>query len=88
MSKIIEGQLIGETLNNTLAAMEISADKHIVLLNDTVATLLAGLGHKNYAGKSGFSSYIGFILGTGTNCCYIEKNSQLKKLKDQHMSTI
>jgi hexokinase len=76
----IEGQLIGENLNNALAAMGIGADKHIVLLNDTVATLLAGLGYKNNHDKSRFSSYIGFILGTGTNCCYIEKNSQLKKI--------
>jgi hexokinase len=52
-------------------------EKQIVLLNDTVATLLAGksasFGHE-------YDSYIGFILGTGTNTCYIENNRNILKL--------
>jgi len=72
------GQLIGENLNHAMAALSISADKHIVLLNDTVATLLAGLGGSNRT----YSGYIGFILGTGTNCCYIESNRNIKKTAD------
>jgi hexokinase len=74
----VVGQLIGENLNRALAAMGAGGDKHIVLLNDTVATLLAGVGYKNKP----FGSYIGFILGTGTNTCYIETNSNVKKNKD------
>jgi len=74
----VEGQLIGENLNLALASMGLGGNKNIVLLNDTVATLLAGLGYQNRT----FSSYIGFILGTGTNCCYVEKNSNIKKFKD------
>jgi len=74
----VEGQLIGENLNRALAATGSGGDKHIVLLNDTVTTLLAGVGYKNKR----YGSYIGFILGTGTNCCYIEKNSNIKKGKD------
>jgi hexokinase len=50
--------------------------KHIVLLNDTVATLLAG---KSASPGKVYDSYIGFILGTGTNTCYIEKNSAIIK---------
>lgn len=71
------GERIGENLNCALAAAGLGK-KHIVLLNDTVVTLLAGLdyNHRN------FSSYIGFILGTGTNCCYSEKNSNIKKKKN------
>jgi hexokinase len=74
-AKQVEGQLIGENLNRTMAAMGMGGDKHIILLNDTVVTLLAGVGYKNKT----FGSYVGFILGTGTNCCYIEKNSNIKK---------
>lgn len=71
----VAGQLIGEHLNLAMAAIGLSANKHIVLLNDTVATLLAGVGHQNRA----FDSLIGFILGTGTNCSYIEQNRNIKK---------
>ncbi len=74
----VVGQFIGENLNHALAAIGLTGDKHIVLLNDTVATLLAGVGHQNRS----FGSYIGFILGTGTNTCYVEKNSNIKKTKN------
>jgi hexokinase len=42
------------------------------------ATLLAG---KSASPDRSFDSYIGFILGTGTNTCYIEKNSNILKSK-------
>jgi hexokinase len=74
-AKDVEGQPIGENLNRAIVSMGLGRDKHIVLLNDTVATLLAGLSPKNRT----YSTYIGFILGTGTNTCYIEKNSNIKK---------
>jgi len=77
-AKEVEGQLIGENLNRALVSMGLGGDKHIVLLNDTVTTLLAGVGYKNKT----YGSYIGFILGTGTNCCYVEENSNIKKTKD------
>ncbi len=69
------GQLIGENLNRALAASGIKKSKRIVLLNDTVATLLAG---KSASGRS-YDSYIGFILGTGTNCSYAESNAAILK---------
>jgi hexokinase len=47
-----------------------------VLLNDTVATLLAG---KSASAGLKYDSFIGFILGTGTNTCYIEKNNNILK---------
>jgi len=72
------GQMIGENLNRALAAAGSAGPKHIVLLNDTVATLLAG----HAANRQPFAGYIGFILGTGTNCCYIEKNTNITKNKD------
>jgi hexokinase len=51
-------------------------DREIVILNDTVATLLAGKAAT--AGKE-YDTYIGFILGTGTNTCYIESNRNITK---------
>jgi hexokinase len=70
----VVGELIGKSLLETLGMEE----KQIVLLNDTVATLLAGksasFGHE-------YDSYIGFILGTGTNTCYIESNRNIIKTK-------
>ncbi|MCI0498086.1 MAG: hypothetical protein L0Y36_00190 [Planctomycetales bacterium] len=74
----VVGQLIGENLNHALAGLGTGVLKQIVLLNDTVATLLAGVGYRNRS----FSSYIGFILGTGTNCCYIESNANIAKRKN------
>jgi hexokinase len=74
-AKDVVGQFIGENLNRALASMGLGGDKKIILLNDTVVTLLAGVGYQNRF----FGSYIGFILGTGTNTCYVEKNSNIKK---------
>lgn len=68
----VHGQLIGKRLLETLG----TPDKKIVLLNDTVATLLAG---KSASADRLYDSFIGFILGTGTNTCYIEQNSNIKK---------
>jgi hexokinase len=69
------GQMVGE---NLLKAMG-TPDKQIVLMNDTVSTLLAGQAAT--AGRK-FDTYIGFILGTGTNACYIEKNKNITKTAD------
>jgi hexokinase len=77
-AKQVEGHSIGENLNRAMSEMGMGGDKHVVLLNDTVATLLAGRGYKNRT----YSSYIGLILGTGTNCCYVEKNTNIKKKKN------
>jgi hexokinase len=77
-AKEVIGELIGENLNRAIVSMGLGSEKHIVLLNDTVVTLLAGIGYQNRS----FSSYIGFILGTGTNACYIEKNINIKKNKN------
>ena len=71
----VVGELIGKSLLETLGMEE----KQIVLLNDTVATLLAG---KSASFNRDYDSYIGFILGTGTNTCYIESNRNIGKLKD------
>jgi hexokinase len=71
----VHGQLIGKNLLEYLGTPE----KHIVLLNDTVATLLAG---KSASIGKAYDSFIGFILGTGTNTCYIESNRNILKNKE------
>ncbi len=68
----VVGELIGKNLLNALKMN----DKQVVLLNDTVATLLAG---KSASVGKNFDSFIGFILGTGTNTCYIEGNANITK---------
>ncbi|QHI69491.1 hexokinase family protein [Tichowtungia aerotolerans] len=65
----VVGCMIGEELNRVFEARGI-ARKKIVLLNDTVATLLAGVSEGAARGAKG---YVGFILGTGTNTATLEK---------------
>jgi len=79
----VVGQLIGKNLLETLKTPE----KHLVLLNDTVATLLAG---KSASLNKSYDTFIGYILGTGTNTCYIEHNNNIIKNKnlDQDKSQI
>lgn len=69
------GRLIGEGINAALAARG-AAPKQFIVLNDTVATMLCGIGYENreYAGT------IGFILGTGTNTCYLENMAEIPKI--------
>jgi len=74
----VVGELIGENLLGELRRRGCPDDLHIVLLNDSTATLLAGKSAT--AGRS-FDSYVGFILGTGTNSCYIESNRNISKVQ-------
>lgn len=67
----IVGQYVGVELLKRLGGGEIA------IVNDTVATLLAA---KATEGNRVYSSYIGFILGTGTNCAYVEKCANITKL--------
>ena len=70
------GEKIGEYLMKTLKRNGYFSEKRITIINDTVATLLGGLVNVN---DRKFDSYIGFILGTGTNTCYVEENRNIKK---------
>ena len=67
----IIGQYVGKELLKRLGGGEIA------IVNDTVATLLAA---KATGGDKTYSSYLGFILGTGTNTAYVEKNRNIAKL--------
>jgi len=70
------GKHIGDGLLEVLEARGVSG-KQVVVLNDTVATLLAGMAQGQTFNAS---SYIGFILGTGTNTAYVERNQNIGKL--------
>jgi hexokinase len=72
-----EGQLIGSGLKRHLAQRGFT--RRIVILNDTVATLLAG---KSAGVAKDYSAYVGFILGTGTNTAYVEQNARITKRTD------
>lgn len=66
----IVGQHVGAEL------LKRTGGKGVAVVNDTVATLLAA---KATEGDKTYSSYIGFILGTGTNSAYVEKNKNITK---------
>jgi hexokinase len=76
------GTHVGAGLVRALEARGISG-KHVVILNDTVAALLAG---ETQGQAFSASSYIGFILGTGTNTAYVEQNRNIGKLEGAHES--
>lgn len=63
----VEGVPVGAALRETLAARGWHIAR-VALLNDTVAALLAGAA----SGGRRYSSYVGFILGTGMNGAYIQ----------------
>ncbi|MDR3304228.1 MAG: hexokinase [Treponema sp.] len=74
------GKAVGQGLREALARRKVKAPERIVLLNDTVATLLSGLVEiPASVGREGADTYhapdgpvIGFILGTGFNTAYPE----------------
>lgn len=96
----VAGELIVANLLEALAERGFRPPRRTVLLNDTVATLLAGKAASTSissdaaaataaisaaagAGTSAardYDGYIGFILGTGTNCAYVEENRRIGKL--------
>ena len=74
------GRPVGKNLLEELARRghDVSS-KRVSVVNDTVATLLAG---KISSDVSPYDGYVGFILGTGTNTAYVERNDRIGKLKD------
>ena len=67
--------VVGQQVGRELARR--AGVKGVAVVNDTVATLLAA---KACEGERLYSSYIGFILGTGTNTAYVERNRNVRKL--------
>ena len=76
----VVGTFVGQELLAVLKKRGWKTIEKIVLLNDTVAALLAGIGQKTET-QTRFSSYIGFVFGTGMNNAYIEENN-IPKIND------
>lgn len=74
-----EGELLGKNLLDVFKKRGFNKEKDIIVLNDTVATLLAG---KAALPDRAFDGYIGFILGTGTNICYTEECGNISKVPE------
>ena len=73
----VVNRMIGSDLKDALRNRGVQEVPSIVLLNDAAATLLAG---KFSNTSRPWGGYVGFILGTGTNTCYVESNSAIKKV--------
>ncbi len=71
-----DGAFVGASLRDALRTVDSVGGQSVVILNDTVATLLGG---KAAFPDRRFDGYVGFILGTGTNTCYAESNANLAK---------
>ena len=71
-------EIVGQWVGAELAKRLDPKPSKIQVVNDTVATLLAGKATEKPGQK--FSASLGFILGTGTNVAYIEKNCNIPKL--------
>ncbi|MBQ7666629.1 MAG: hexokinase [Kiritimatiellae bacterium] len=71
----VVGRKVGSGVAAALAA-KTGCSLAVKVLNDTTATLLAG---KTAGLARRYSSYVGFILGTGTNIAYIERNERVGK---------
>lgn len=74
------GTYVGAELKKALLRRGWNEIEKITLLNDTTASLLAGVAEASGAHQN-YSSYVGFILGTGINNAYIEYNP-IEKLFD------
>jgi hexokinase len=70
----VAGQLVGKGLREALVRQGVRVPERLVVLNDTAATLLSGLGSIRGEGWAGPGPAVGFILGTGTNIAYPEKS--------------
>jgi len=81
------GESIRDNLQSMLKSKGLKCDHSVVVLNDTVATLLTGMS--SHPGRE-YDGYVGFILGTGINGCYQEKNSSIPKvdINDDHSQVI
>jgi hexokinase len=75
----VVGELIGANLRRALSAAGSSVPARIVLLNDTVATLLAG---RNVQPDRRFDGFMGIVCGTGINAAYVEKNALIRKTRN------
>lgn len=73
----VVGCYIGSELKEAIKRTGETNNFDVVVLNDTVTTLLTALLHS----KRPYEGYMGYILGTGSNTAYEELNSSISKEK-------
>ena len=71
-----EGKLVCRELLAAIRRRGVTKAFTCVQLNDTAAAMLGGMAVTD---KTKYSGYIGFILGTGVNACYVEKTKNVLK---------
>jgi len=74
----VVGKKILANLAETLRERNLPVPEAMLVLNDTVASLMAGAAAVRFSPEY---TYVGFILGTGTNTSYIESNARITKEK-------
>lgn len=80
----VVGTLVGESLREALRAEGDSGLLDVVVLNDTVAGLLAGYLRSR---EGHYSDYLGMVIGTGLNVASLEAVDQIKKLDPDDLAT-
>ena len=70
----VVGCKVGECLKAALAEHGWNTIKRITMCNDTVSALLAGAACAGETHR--YSSYIGYILGTGMNAAYLQPDTR------------
>jgi len=72
-AKGVEGRDVVGLLNESLAGLGVKTTKVNAIINDTVSTLVSESYEDLFCD-------MGVILGTGTNACYFEERSKIKKM--------
>lgn len=72
----VVGEKILANLSRALDRRGLARPTNMIILNDTVASLLAGVTSTRFSTDY---NYLGLILGTGTNIAYIESNARIRK---------
>jgi len=75
----VVGEKILANLSETIRKRGLPCPAHMIILNDTVASLLAGVTATRFSTDH---NYMGFILGTGTNTAYVEHCIRIGKLQE------
>lgn len=71
-----EGKMLGAELNAELGRLGVP-EKHVIVINDAPATLLAGTAAPK---KNRCGSFIGLVVGTGANTCCMLPEKAIEKL--------
>ncbi|PKM55669.1 MAG: hypothetical protein CVV00_03070 [Firmicutes bacterium HGW-Firmicutes-5] len=77
-----EDRLLADSLKKAIKKRT-DIDVNVVLINDTVGVAGSMLQHGD-----AFQNYLGIVMGTGVNACYIEQCKSIKKIDDAKTETM